>query len=697
MSESRQPARLVEPMRLLRALLVVGLLGVFGLCALYSAVNKAPTFDEGIHLTAGYSYWQSNDYRLQPENGNFPQRIAAIPLLFQPINQFTHDHTFWKTGNVWDLEWIFFYVIGNDPYWMLFTARAMMVVAAMLIGLLVFFYARRLWGYGGGALALTLYCFNPDFLAHGRLVTSDVLGAGAFLGAIWALSWLLKRISWLSIGLTGVAFGLLAVSKYYAVLMVPMVLLLVAAQLYYTKETPLLLRGERVLQGWTSRLGAMIGALVATGLIAWIVLWSFYGFRYTAFNDDLHYGQFFESWEKLQPDNELIGAGIDLAREYHLLPESYVYGFAHVIKHSESRDAFLAGQYSSTGWWYFFLVSFLVKSPTALLAILLLLLVILLLDKNKRRWLRRSKTLPGWVPLIVMALVYGGVALTTTLNIGHRHILPIYIVLFVLLGGLWRVARTRGAPTMALLLVLIAGYCVESISAFPHYLTFFNRLVGGPENGHVLLVDSSLDWGQDLYLLDDWLKENNSGADRDTVTLSYFGWSSVTYLQMDARYWESRGLFNRESYDVTRLEPGLFAISATMLQGVYDPIYSNWDQKYESSYLFLISEMSRLIKASPNLQSALAFVNREGPKKWYNKMRNFEHYRAWRLRLHLLTREPEVVLGNTIFIFRLTEDDVKEMLIMPEIGFPDDFPTRKLFDQCRFLAEQLEKNASPNQ
>lgn len=678
MSEAAPASRLIEPRRLFAVLLVVALLGIYGLSALYSVTNKSPTSDEGIHLTAGFTYWTLNDYRLQPENGNLPQRWAAIPLTFMPLNQFGRDHEFWRTGNTWELEWIFLYKIGNDPMWMIFVARSMIVLAATLIGLLVFYYARSLWGYGGGLLALTLYCFNPDFLAHGRLITSDVMGAGAFLAAIWALSRLLEKITWRTVLVTGLVFGILAVSKYYAVLMVPIAAILLLLKLVLTKTTVVELRGGRTLVRWPSRLGASLAALVVVGLIAWVVLWSFYGFRYTAFNDDLHYDQFLESWEEIRPDSELIATSVDIAREFHLLPESYLYGFSHVIKHSELRHAFMAGDFSTTGWWYFFLFTFLVKSPMALLGLLLFALAIIL-SLKRSSWARLDH-LPGWLPLACLIVVFGTAALASTLNIGHRHILPIYIALFVLLGGLWRQCQKHGRVTTAVLLVLVGVYLAESLSVYPHYLTFFNRLAGGPEKGYQLLIDSSLDWGQDLYLLDDWLAENNSGPDREPVTLSYFGRTSVDYLGLDVRYWQSRGLHKRENYDILPLKPGLFVTSASTLQGIYTPTYYPWTQKYESNYVYLMDEMERLLKASTDLDSAWDFVRREGASKWYYKMEHFGDYRAWRVRLHLLQREPLAVLGNTLFIYRLTEEDVREMVIRPEVGLPEDFPTRQLRD-----------------
>lgn len=667
--------------RLIRVLAVVILLGAYALIALYSIQNKAATADEGIHLTGGLSYWKFNDYRMQPENGNLPQRWAAIPLLFQPLNMFTGQHSFWQSGNVWEMERVFLYKIGNQPVWMLFTARAMMVLAATLIGFLLFCYARSLWGYGCGLVCLFLYCFSPDVLAHGRLLTSDIIGAGAFILAAWSLHTLLKRIDLARIGFAGLSFGLLAVAKYSAVLMVPITAVCIIAHLLLNRSTILYFRQSRyLLSGRLKRLISILSAFFVVGLIAWTVLWSFYGFRYSAFNDSNSQSGFLKSWEGVKPESSLISNSVDFARAYRLLPEAYLYGFSHVIKYSENRHAFLAGGYSSTGWWYFFPFTFLVKSPMALFALLILAIIlcgIQLRDSKRSGLLGSLDELPEWLVPTVLILVYGGAAVSTTLNIGHRHILPIYLALFILIGGVWRWIGCRGVPSRALLSVFLFAYAYESLRVYPNFLAFFNRLSGGPEAGHLLLVDSSLDWGQDLYALDDWLREHNSGTNREIVTLSYFGRSSPKYLGMDARYLLSRGTFKRDAYTIAALEPGLYAMSATMLQGMYSPDLRPWTAQHESTYRFLLSEFRRLVALAPDQAAMLQLIEEEGATKWANCINHFISYRAERLRIRLLNMEPEEVINHTIFIYRLSEEDLQRIVIDPSVGFPDGFPTHE--------------------
>jgi hypothetical protein len=154
-------------------------------------------------------------------------------------------------------------------------------------------------------------------------------------------------------------------------------------------------------------------------------------------------------------------------------------------------------------------------------------------------------------------------AMTAKLNIGLRHILPIYP--FVLLVAGKTVAELWGEKKRSFHLVL-AGLCafaaVEFASVCPHYLAFFNRFVGGPRNGNEYLVDSSLDWGQDLKGLKRWMDENQI----EHINLSYFGTADPTYYKIDCTH-----LLGAPFYAQAKLPelPGYVAVSATNLRGVY--------------------------------------------------------------------------------------------------------------------------------
>ena len=191
--------------------------------------------------------------------------------------------------------------------------------------------------------------------------------------------------------------------------------------------------------------------------------------------------------------------------EAGLLPPAYLEGLSYTLQSSELRSAFLCGRYSVEGWWWFFPFAFLIKTPVASLLLFFFSFVALALW----RWLPR-----GWMaagseahpcpklydlsPLLILGGVYGLTCLTSHLDIGIRHLMPVYSVLFVLAGAnvFWLLGKK---PFFKIALAaLLVGTMTESLAVWPNYLAFFNQFVGGPRNGYQYLVDSSLDWGQDL-------------------------------------------------------------------------------------------------------------------------------------------------------------------------------------------------------
>ncbi len=173
-----------------------------------------------------------------------------------------------------------------------------------------------------------------------------------------------------------------------------------------------------------------------------------------------------------------------------MLPEAYLYGLAYVKESMLARSAFLNGEYSVVGWPGFFLYAFAYKTTLPLLLASAAALV-LLLRRSRDLWYRLA-------PLAMLFAVYWLFSITSHLNIGHRHILPTYPVLFIAAGALGAWLATRRVAWVLPVVALLGWHVTESVRVAPHYLAYFNEFAGGPENGHRHLVDSSLDWGQDL-------------------------------------------------------------------------------------------------------------------------------------------------------------------------------------------------------
>ncbi len=279
------------------AILVAALLAVHFLLAVGSKANESTTSDELAHLTAGFSYWQNRDYRLQPENGILPQRWAAVPARKSPARNFRRSPTPMPgtSATCWGLGHVFFYETGEDHFPRLTAGRAMIALFSVATGLLVFWWSRRLFGDAGAVVSLVFFAFEPTFLAHGALVTSDVCSAFFLLASVgvWWRHLHDGRARWWA--LSAAVFGLACVAKYSAPLLLPMFVGL--ALVRALAPDPLRLLGRT----WTTRggkFGAAALSALGHGAVAALVIWAFFGFRYSAANPALPpFDHFIRPWE----------------------------------------------------------------------------------------------------------------------------------------------------------------------------------------------------------------------------------------------------------------------------------------------------------------------------------------------------------------------------------------------------------------
>lgn len=259
---------------------------------------------------------------------------------------------------------------------------------------------------------------------------------------------------------------------------------------------------------------------------------------------------------------------------HHLLPNAFAQGFLLCAATSQTAPSYLAGEVLATGRWYYYPFAILVKTPVPFLVLILGGLASL----RRRQWAHEM----GWHVACVLLppLFYLGFAMTTSINIGLRHVLPVY-PFFVLLAAmaaheiLSRFERRR--LKVSLLAGAIASWAASFAGVYPHTLTFFNWIVGGPENGPRYLADSNLDWGQHLKALKDWMDEH--GVAR--INLAYFGTEdpadrmSCVILPGATDYLEKR---------IAKPElPGYVAISETVASGVYlRPEWREWYSGFDN-------------------------------------------------------------------------------------------------------------------
>lgn len=507
-----------------------------------SYTQKSATWDEPQHLTTGYLMWKNADYRTDPEHPPFLRMWAALPLVFTSgiqLNTGAIDHI---PSNDWiayrQFEFCHWFLYEqNDADRLLYRGRFMIVLLGVLLGALVFAWTNELWGFWPACVALALYTLEPNILAHSSLVTTDFGVTAFFFGTVYFL-WRWLRQPKLANAAGFVAFFVLsAVSKFTAVLLLPVCLILV------------LRRAQPVRH---------VAMLFATALIvAWIAVWAMYGFRYLPSRSPDWKFRVQESPQYGPQAPKLTAAVLAWVDDHRLVPNAYAQGFLLGQSKAQRRSAYLAGQISSQGWWYFFPVAYLIKTPLAFLAMLACGVYV------AGRWWR--ELLAGRLFLLVPVIVVVGMAMAAKLNIGVRHILPVVPFAAVLAAGAvpWFVGLPGKAARM-LPAAAVALAVVECAWIWPDYLAFFNGLVGGPRSGSRYLVDSNLDWGQDLKPLKRWMDKNRV----EFINLSYFGTADAGYYKINCQHLPGAPFFNTPQVGPPRL-PGLIAVSATNLRGVY--------------------------------------------------------------------------------------------------------------------------------
>lgn len=654
------------------------------------AVSVTPrvglTADESGHLTAGYSYWRFNDYRLNPENGTLPMRIAALPLLAMELDFPSLESDAWRRSSAVGVADEFFFFRGNPVERMLFAGRAAVALVGVFTVWLIWRWARGLFGAAGGWMALGFAVFCPALLAHGGLATSDMAVTACFLAALSAMWRLLHRVTWLRLAMAAVACGALFLAKMSGVLIVPLIAGMLA--LRWCVRAPLRVELAGLHRAWLRRRGAVIGATsaltipVAAGSL--VVLWGGYGFRFDGFNRQVSRAEgYFFSWDVVlereripwkddsalakfvtphrEPAETRWTQLIDWVREKRLLPEAFLWGCAHTLKFAAERPAFFRGEFSKTGWKAFFPTAFVMKTPApALVAFAAGVLAVLIggrrrapaierAGRRRRRWLYRAG------PLLLFFAAYWALALNMRLNIGHRHILPIYPIVYVFAGAsvLW-IGFGRKSKTAVVLVGLLALQAIESVRSRPFYLAFFEPLFGGPERAYRWFVDSSLDWGQGLPDLAAWEGRRRAAGDRAPLFISYAG------VDLPRRHGIVGTRFGDEHYDLDKrsypapVRGGWFAISATHFQRIYLPVRGAWTAEHEALY----GEINRRL-AQPVAGDAANRAQR------LRDARDYELLQFGRLCHFLENRPPDEIVGASILLFRLSDAEVELALYAP--------------------------------
>jgi hypothetical protein len=549
-----------------RGLALVALVVGAAMALASSAVSqKSMTIDEFVAVPFGSAMLKTRDFHLATNNPPLSYALEAAPMWFTQARIGTEG--FAGQPSVWRVAQQF--MDANRERFHQYTqlARSVSLGILALTLLLVYGLARSLYGPAGGLLAATFASLCPNLLAHGALATPDIYLTAGIIGSLWAFDWLLRRPGWAPASVLGIAMGAACLSKFTGLLLLG-VLPAVAYGLQAWPpprrrsgdDTPMVVGRD----AWRWGLAAVAVAVLVINIgylfDGSLTVLGSYPFRTRPF----------QSLQRMLPG-------------WLPVPLPYYFFLGWDVQLGEGGYvAYLLGQFSDQGFPHYYLVGLLVKTPCPVLAAVAL------------AWVWGGRPSRREVPVLATAaallafLSFGGHK-----NIGVRYVLFLFPLMSLWIGRLTRVDLRRGDYPRKLALgvaAALAWLVVIALAVWPDYIAYFNLVSGGPSNGHRYLLDSNLDWGQDLIALREYMNREKIGS----VDLAYAG----------------------------RVKPEIYGIR-------YSDLVGRPEQRY--------------VAVSANLLwGRMYFVN--GSSRW---PRNKDTY------AYLRPLAPKAVLGHTIYVYDL--------------------------------------------
>jgi hypothetical protein len=514
------------------------------LVMLLSVRQESQTCDEAYSLFAGYRHLTAGDFSVCPAYPPLTKDVGALPLLaFRPqVPPMTGvEASDFQGGRI--------FLYANPAEQMLFAARAAMTVFPLLLALIVFLAAQEMFGAAPALIALALIAFEPNVLAHGPLMTNDVALAGCLFTAVYAFwRYVVSPRVWRLVA-AGIAAGFTLAAKHSGLILFLILFLLALLELLSPEHAG---QEGAAPSNRRRRAARLLLVLMAGAAISITVLWGFYRFRYAPVA-----GAPALSLAPLLGAIRSRGAAavIVLAAQYHLLPESYLAGLGFFYA-NDTRPSYLLGMQYAHGVWFYFPTVFVIKSTLGFLLLLAIALFALIRAREERRRI-------FW--MLIPAAVFLAASMTSNLNIGVRHILPIYSFLSVLVGaGAWMLAKKHRAWAFAMG-VLVLLHAASSMRAFPNFISYSNELWGGPSETYRVLTDSNVDWGQGLPAVKRYLATHAATP----CWLAYFGSVDPAYFKLPCKLLpvSSAVIWERQLDEIPPVIQGTVLVSTTEMCG----------------------------------------------------------------------------------------------------------------------------------
>lgn len=562
-------------------LIVISIISSSIVLSITSFWNDSLIVDEIPHVGSGYGYVKALDYRLNPEHPPLAKALAAAPLLFLNLKQTAFETRFWLNdiNGQWDFGRFLIFQSGNNADLITKVVKFPMLIFFILSAILIFKWAKKLYGRKAGVMALILFSFSPTIIAHSRFVATDVAALFGVLVASFFFIRYLENPNKKNLWLAGIIFGVSMLTKFSTFLLVPFFLILAVVYAFISKKH---LPKIKII------LNTILIFVIGFIFIVWPVYYLF-TYNYPPARQAADSKFLLSSFGSKTLANIVV-----FLADKPVIRALAQYGLGLLMVTQRAvggNTTYFLGEVSAKGWRYYFPVVYVIKEPLPWLIFLIISIIFLAWQFNLKHFLR-FKNIKDWIKnhftefaMLLWLLIYWSSSIKSNLNIGVRHLLPTYPFAIILVSGqikrIFDLIKNKLKSTilyfslLTLCFFLFAWYIFEAINVWPYYLTYFNQIAGGPSGGYRYVVDSNLDWGQDLKRLSMWVEKNNVNK----IYLDYFGWSDPTYYLKDKykRLWA--GKYKNAADFIKKTGGGYLAVSLTFYMGNRENI--------DTSYLWL--------------------------------------------------------------------------------------------------------------
>lgn len=474
---------------------------------LSSSLKKSASIDEVPHIAAGLSALHYFDFRMNPEHPPLVKVLSVLPayLFYRPDMHVAFGDKYvgaWADGDQNHYGYYLLFHAGKNPLRLLFFCRIVPGVIALLGGLFAFFYGRHFSrSTSGGIIAAALLLLYPEYAGHGRFITMDV----ATVVGCGAVSWFSFRW-WRKPGWRTLSGFVLACA------IGSQVKLPVTVFIGFVLATLLLLSGVRLTgKSRRSRFGhARLPQVLLLGLCAavavYVACWASAGFRFAYLPAGATPPAHTTFIPPFAETHNFLGALVNFFWKYRLLPETTLATLA-VVRSFAAREMFLFQEMSLTGWYHYFFVTIGTKTSVFYLIAAFASVVFLVREWTRLSSMRRRMRAEQWTLFLLPFVLLFALFCHSRANIGHRHVLFVYVPLSVIIACAFARWLNRGGVPRAFVKGFFVVQAFTFLLAYPHYETYFNEFIRNAYRGHYILRDSNVDWGQDVPLAAEFLDE----------------------------------------------------------------------------------------------------------------------------------------------------------------------------------------------